>query len=57
MQSDGITDCSDVLKMYSVGNFQASHSVIMSPLLEVHLERSSTPIRIVTTNFTLILNP
>ena len=42
--------------MNCVWYFQTFHAISMPPFLEVHLECSSTPITIVTTDLTFILD-
>jgi hypothetical protein len=39
-----------------IGDLQAFHSIGVPPLLEMHLEGSSTPVTVVATDFTLVLN-
>jgi hypothetical protein len=42
--------------MNSIGNFKAFHPVCMTPLLEVYLKSSTTPITEVSTNLAFIFN-
>lgn len=57
MEFEGIVDWSDIFKVDGIGDFQAFHSIVMSPFLEMLFEWSSTPITKVTTNLAFVLDP
>ena len=56
MEGKSITNGSHILEMDRVGDFQAFHSIVVPPLLEMHFEGPSTPIAIIATNFAFVLN-
>jgi hypothetical protein len=56
MQCNRITNCCDVSEMDSVGDLETSHPISVSPFLEVHFKCPPSPIRVVTTYLTFVLN-
>lgn len=56
MQSYSVAYCSNVLEMYGIGYFEASHTIVVPPLLEMRLKGPSAPIRIVSTDFTFVFD-
>jgi hypothetical protein len=57
MQFQCMLDISDILEMNSVRDLQALHSISMSPLLEMSLKGSSSPVRSSSTDLALKLQP
>ncbi len=56
MEGNGVTDGGNVFEVNGIWYFETSHPIIVSPLLEMDFECSSTPVRVVATDFALILD-
>merc|ERR1719510_1856244 len=56
IESDCILNLCDLLEVSCVWDLQASHAKGMSPFLEVAFECSAPPVRVVPTDFALVLN-
>lgn len=57
VQGECIVDGGDVLEVDRVGDLQALHPISVSPLLEVHLEGTSSPVAIVPANLAFVFDP
>lgn len=56
MEGNRVTDGCNVLEVYSIGYFETSHAVTMSPFLEVHFKGPATPVRVVAADLTFVLD-
>mmetsp|Transcript_47362 Transcript_47362/g.88614 ORF Transcript_47362/g.88614 Transcript_47362/m.88614 type:complete len:294 (+) Transcript_47362:80-961(+) len=56
VQCDRFLDLCDLLEVCGIGDLQASHAKSVSPLLEVSLKRSPTPVGVVPANLALVLD-
>lgn len=56
MESEGIVDGGDVFEMDCVGYFETFHAVGVAPLLKMHLEGSSAPVAVISTDLTFVFD-